>query len=300
VDAAVVEVGVGGTWDATNVIESQVSVVTNVSFDHTDILGPTLEGIALDKAGIVKPGSIAVVGESDPGLVSIIETRAREAGAEAVWVAGRDFTCRANRLAVGGRLVDIDTPGGSYREILVALHGPHQGLNAACALAAAEAFFGRPLDEEVVEDALGAVKVLGRLEVVGRRPLVLIDGAHNVAGMLALAAALAEGFAVEGPKVAVIGMLRGRDPSAMLSAIAPVGIQTLYACAPDSPRAIPAEEVAEAGRALGLDVEVCGTVVEAIRAARPHVPDNGMLFVAGSLYIVADARTLLLDPARQG
>jgi len=299
VDAAVIEVGVGGTWDATNVVDGQVAVITNVSYDHTEILGPTLEGIALDKAGIVKPGAIAVVGETDPGLVSIIETRAREAGAEAVWVAGRDFACRANRLAVGGRLVDIDTPGGSYGEVLVSLNGPHQGVNAAGALAAAEAFFGRPLDEEVVEQALGSVRVPGRLEVIGRQPLILIDGAHNVAGMEALAASLTEGFAVVGPTVAVIGMLRGRDPMAMLSALAPVGISTLYACAPNSPRAIAPDVVAEAGRALGLQVEVAGSVAEAIEAARPHVPDDGLLFVAGSLYVVADARAVLLEAARR-
>jgi dihydrofolate synthase/folylpolyglutamate synthase len=299
VDAAVIEVGVGGTWDATNVVDGQVAVVTNVSYDHTEILGPTLEGIALDKAGIVKPGAIAVVGETDPGLVSIIETRAREAGAESVWVAGRDFACRVNRLAVVGRLVDIDTPGASYGEVLVSLNGPHQGVNAACALAAAEAFFGRPLDEDVVEEALGSVRVPGRLEVIGRQPLVLIDGAHNVAGMEALAAALTEGFAVDGPTVAVIGMLRGRDPMAMLSALAPVGISTLYVCAPNSPRAIAPEVLAEAGHALGLEVVVASTVAEAIEAARPQVPDNGMLFVAGSLYVVADARALLLEAARR-
>ena len=299
VDAAVVEVGVGGTWDATNVVDGQVAVVTNVSYDHTEVLGPTLEGIALDKAGIIKQGAIAVVGETDPTLVSIIETRAKEAGAEAVWVAGRDFACRVNRLAVGGRVVDIDTPGGSYSEVLVSLHGPHQGRNAACALSATEAFFGRPLDDDVVEDALGSVKVPGRLEVVGRQPLVLIDGAHNVAGMEALAAALIEGFSVQGQTVAVIGMLTGRDPMAMLSAIAPIGIATLYACAPNSPRAIAPEVVAEAGRALGLEVETCGSVAEAVGAARPHVSADGMLLVTGSLYVVADARALLLGAARR-
>jgi dihydrofolate synthase/folylpolyglutamate synthase len=299
VDAGVIEVGVGGTWDATNVVDGTVSVVTNISYDHTEILGPTLEGIAEDKAGIVKSGGIAVIGESDPGLASIIETKAREAGAEQVWLAGRDFACRVNRLAVGGRLVDLVTPGASYGEVLVTLNGPHQGVNAACALAASEAFFGRPLDEEVVEEAFGSVKVPGRLEIVGRQPLTLIDGAHNVAGMESLAAAIIEGFAVDGPTVGVIGMLRGRDPSAMLSAIMPVGIRTLFACAPDSPRAVAPEVIAEAGRALGLDVEVASSVGEAIRAARPQVPDDGMLFVAGSLYVVADARTLLLDAARR-
>jgi len=299
VDAAVIEVGVGGTWDATNVVDAKVAVVTNISYDHTEILGPTLEGIAEDKAGIVKPGSIVVVGETDPGLVSIIEAKARESGAAEVWVAGRDFACPVNRLAVGGRLVDMVTPGASYGEVLVALNGPHQGVNAACALAAAEAFFGRPLDEEVVEEALATVRVPGRLEVVGRKPLMLIDGAHNVAGMEALAAALTEGFAVDGPTVAVVGMLRGRDPSAMLSAIAPIGIRTLFACAPNSPRALAPEVIAEAGRALGMDVEVAGSVSDAILAARPQVPDDGMLVVAGSLYVIADARTLLLDAARQ-
>lgn len=299
VDAAVIEVGVGGTWDATNVVDAKVAVVTNISYDHTEILGPTLEGIAEDKAGIVKPGSIVVVGETDPGLVSIIEAKARESGAAEVWVAGRDFACPVNRLAVGGRLVDMVTPGASYGEVLVALNGPHQGVNAACALAAAEAFFGRPLDEEVVEEALATVRVPGRLEVVGRKPLMLIDGAHNVAGMEALAAALTEGFAVDGPTVAVVGMLRGRDPSAMLSAIAPIGIRTLFACAPNSPRALAPEVIAEAGRALGMDVEVAPSVSDAILAARPQVPDDGMLVVAGSLYVIADARTLLLDAARQ-
>jgi dihydrofolate synthase/folylpolyglutamate synthase len=298
VDAAVIEVGVGGTWDATNVIDAKVSVVTNISYDHTEILGPTLEGIAEDKAGIVKAGGIAVIGETDPGLAGIIETKARESGAEAVWLAGRDFSCSANRLAVGGRLVDLVTPGASYGEVLVALNGPHQGVNAACALAAAEAFFGRPLDEEVVEEALATVRVPGRLEVVGRTPLMLVDGAHNVAGMESLAAALTEGFAVDGPKVAVIGMLRGRDPSAMLSALAPVGIRTVVACPPNSPRAIAPEVVAEAGRALGMDVEVAPTVADAVLVARSQVPDDGMLLVAGSLYVVADARTLLLDAAR--
>jgi dihydrofolate synthase/folylpolyglutamate synthase len=299
VDAAVIEVGVGGTWDATNVVDGKVAVVTNISYDHTEILGPTLEGIAEDKAGIVKPGSIAVIGETDPGLVSIIETKARQSGAAEVWVAGRDFACPSNRLAVGGRLVDLVTPGASYGEVLVALNGPHQGVNAACALAAAEAFFGRPLDEEVVEEALATVRVPGRLEVVGRKPLMLVDGAHNVAGMEALAAALTEGFAVDGPTVAVVGMLRGRDPSAMLSALAPIGIRTLVTCAPTSPRALAPEVIAEAGRALGLDVEVAGSVSDAIVAARPLVPDDGMLVVAGSLYVVADARTLLLDAAHR-
>jgi dihydrofolate synthase / folylpolyglutamate synthase len=297
VDAAVVEVGLGGTWDCTNVVDGVVAVLTNISFDHTEVLGPTLEGIARDKAGIVKPGSTVVIGETDPDLVAVIRAVADEAGAGEIWVRGEEFDCTANRLAVGGRLVDLRTPGGSYAELLVPLHGPHQGRNAACALAATEAFFGTPLDEEVVADGFAAVTVPGRLEVVGRQPLCLVDGAHNVAGTEALAEALIEEFGVMGEGVAVVGMLGGRDPSAMLAPLRSAGIETVVACAPVSPRALSAEVVAEAARALGLRVAVAGSVDEAVVLARSLVPDDGLLLVTGSLYVVSDARTLLLSGA---
>ncbi len=293
VDAAVIEVGLGGTWDCTNVVDGRVAVLTNVSYDHTDVLGPTLEGIAADKAGIIKEGSVAIVGETTPGLVDIVTARARDVGADS-WVAGRDFDCTANRLAVGGRLLDLRTPAASYGEILVSLNGPHQGRNAACALAAAEAFFGAPIDEEVVQEAFSQVRVPGRLEVVGRAPLTLVDGAHNVAGMTVLARALTEGFSVAGDTVVVVGMLRGRDPSAMLAALAPAGVGLVVACAPDSHRALGADVVAEAARALGLKVVVAPSVSEAVATARAAVTDDGLLVVAGSLYVVAEARQLLL------
>ena len=127
VDAMVVEVGLGGTWDCTNVVHGDVAVLTNVSFDHTDVLGPTLEGIATDKAGIIEPGSRVVVGEMAPELVDIVTSRAHEVGAASVWVAGRDFGCESNRVAVGGRVVTLWTPGGRYEDVLVPLHGAHQG-----------------------------------------------------------------------------------------------------------------------------------------------------------------------------
>ncbi len=142
VDAMVVEVGLGGTWDCTNVVHGDVAVLTNVSFDHTDVLGPTLEGIARDKAGIIEQGSRVVVGEMAPELVDIVRGRAEEVGASSVWVAGRDFGCETNRVAVGGRVVTLWTPGGRYEDVLVPLHGAHQGVNASVALASVEAFFG--------------------------------------------------------------------------------------------------------------------------------------------------------------
>jgi dihydrofolate synthase/folylpolyglutamate synthase len=297
VDAMVIEVGLGGTWDCTNVVHGDVAVLTNFSYDHTDVLGPTLEGIAEDKAGIIESGSRVVVGRAAAELVALVEAQAERVGAASVWVAGRDFGCEFNDVAVGGRLVTMYTPGGRYPDVLVPLHGAHQGENAACALAAAEAFFGRPLDPEVVEAAFAAVRVPGRLEVLGRHPLLLVDGAHNVAGMAALGASLAEEFSLYGDTVAVVGMLSGRDPSAMLAALAPAGVRTVVACAPDSTRAIPAEDVALAARSLGLTAHVEPDVRAALALARGMVDADGLVVVAGSLYVVADARAEILSEA---
>lgn len=294
VDAAVVEVGVGGTWDATNVVDGEVAVITNIGYDHADILGPTLEGIARDKAGIVKPGSIAVIGEQDPALVTLIREVADEAGAAQVWVRGEEFGCSGNRLAVGGRLVDLWTPAGSYSEVLVPFHGAHQGLNASCAVAAAEAFFGTALDSSIVSQGLGAARMAGRLEVVGRRPLCLVDGAHNVAGIEALAAALGD-FSVEGETVAVVGMLNERDPSAMLAPLAAAGVRTVVACTPASPRAQPAEVVAQAAADAGMVATTSSTVPDAVSRALDMAGGDGLVVIAGSLYLVAEARGYLLD-----
>ena len=294
VDAMVVEVGLGGTWDGTNVVHGDVAVLTNVSFDHTDVLGPTLEGIASDKSGIIEPGSRVVIGAMAPELTDIVTRRAAEVGASSVWVAGREFGCESNRVAVGGRVVTMWTPGGRYADVLVPLHGAHQGVNASVALAAAEAFFGDPLDPDVVQEGFAAVRVPGRLEVLGRRPLLLVDGAHNAAGMAVLADALQEEFAVDGESVAVVGMLSGRDPSAMLAPLARAGVSVVVACQPDSPRAIPVAAVAEAGRALGLSVYEEPAVSDALRVARGMVDADGLVVVAGSLYVVATARADVL------
>ena len=297
VDSMVVEVGLGGTWDCTNVVHGDVAVLTNVSYDHTDVLGPTLEGIAADKAGIIEPGSRVVLGELAPALAEIVIGRAEQVGAASVWLAEREFGVEANRVAVGGRLVDLWTPGGRYVDVLVPLHGAHQGRNAAVALAAAEAFFDEPLSPEVVEEAMASVRVPGRLEVLGRHPLLLVDGAHNAAGMAALGDALLEEFAVEGSAVAVVGMLSGRDPSAMLAPLADAGVRVVVACRPESPRAMPASEVADAARALGLAVHTEPDVRDALRLARSLVEADGLVVVAGSLYVVGAARADALASA---
>jgi dihydrofolate synthase/folylpolyglutamate synthase len=294
VDVAVVEVGLGGQWDCTNVVDGDVAVLTNVSYDHTEVLGPTLEDIAKDKAGIFKEGSHVVIGETDPTLVAQLRRSAERAGASEVWIRDRDFGCTANRLAVGGRLIDVRTPGRAYGELLVPLHGAHQGDNASCAMAAVEAFFGAPLQEDPVEQAFASVRVPGRLEVIGRHPLVVVDGAHNVAGMIMLARSLVEEFTVEGEAQAVVGMLSGRDPTAMLGALLTAGIRSIVACSPRSPRALAAEVVAAAAAALGMDVLVATSPSEAVAMAVGRAGPDDRVVVCGSLYVVADARRLLV------
>ncbi|MDA8274395.1 MAG: Mur ligase family protein [Actinomycetota bacterium] len=290
VDVAVVEVGVGGRWDSTNVADGDVAVITNVSYDHTDVLGPTLEDIASDKSGIVKARSRVVVGETAPALVSLVRDAARSAGAAQLWARGDDFATTANRVAVGGRLVDVRTPGGAYGEVLVPLHGSHQGDNASCALTAVEAFFGAPLDADVVDEAFAAVRVPGRLEVVGRHPLVVLDGAHNVAGMTVLARALVEDVPVLGETVAVVGMLGGRDPVAMLDLLLTAGVRAVVVCTPPSPRALAAPVVAEAATGLGMDVTVVDAPADALREALGRVAADGRVVACGSLYVVAEVR----------
>ncbi len=161
VDVAVLEVGLGGRWDATNVADGAVAVVTNVGLDHAEVIGPTREDIAVEKAGIVKAGSTLVLGEPDPSLYPVFASR----HADAIWARDQDYGLTRNVVALGGRLVDLFTPSGTTPDVFVPLHGPHQGDNAACALAAAEAFFGRRLDARTVTDAFAVVEVPGRFDV---------------------------------------------------------------------------------------------------------------------------------------
>ena len=181
-EAVVAEVGLGGRYDATNVADGDVAVVTNVELDHTQILGPTRASIASEKSGIIKAGSLLVLGEEDPDLAAIFEAEAEKVGPRRIWRRGHEFGCSSDRLAVGGRLVDLWTPLGQFSEVHLQLHGAHQADNAAAAVAAAQALLGTTIDPEVMSQALGSVRFPGRLEVMGRRPLVVLDGAHNPAG----------------------------------------------------------------------------------------------------------------------
>ena len=272
VDVAVIEVGLGGRWDATNVVDPVVAVVTNVSEDHLEVLGPTLEDVALEKAGIIKGGCHLVLGETEPDLAKIFLEAAERVGALAVWQRGigphdGDFACDSNDVAVGGRLIDLRTPGARYEQVFLGLHGAHQGDNAAAALAAAEAFFLTPLDEAVVREALGSVRVPGRLETVAHSPLVLLDGAHNLAGAQALARSISGDFAVDGPVVAVVGLLVGRDTSAFLRALQSAGVTRAVMCLAPSPRAQSVADLLNAAAEVGLLADPAAGVVEACELA---------------------------------
>jgi dihydrofolate synthase/folylpolyglutamate synthase len=292
VDVAVVEVGLGGTWDATNVVDAEVAVVTNVSIDHVEYLGPTREDIAAEKAGIVKPGATLVLGESDPDVVAPFLARAPAQVLE----RGRAFGVRGNELALGGRVVDLFTPAGAYDDIYVPLHGAYQADNAALALTAAEAFVGDGIPPDVVSDAFAGVTSPGRLEVVGRNPLLILDGAHNVAGAQAMRAALREEFA-SGPRTLVVGLLREKEPHEMLQALGVDDATLLVVCRPPSPRALDPALVAKAAVDLGMaedQVEIVESVQEAVAEALVSTPEGGQVVVTGSLYVVGAARSLLM------
>ena len=254
VDSMVVEVGVGGTWDSTNVVHGDVAVITNVSFDHTDVLGPTLEGIAADKAGIVERGSRVVVGEMAPELVEVVAQRAVAAGAASVWVAGRDFGCSANRVAVGGRLLTLWTPGGTTRTSCCRCTAPTRVTTRPwpspprrrSSVSRSPPLWSRRVWPRCASPDASRYSGAGRCSWSTAR--------DNAAGMAALGDALTEEFAVDGVSVAVVGMLSGRDPSAMLAPLASAGVTAVVACEPESPRAMPVTAVSEAGRALGLAV----------------------------------------------
>ncbi len=297
VDVAVVEVGLGGRWDATNVADGQVAAVTNVSLDHAEVIGPALSDIAEEKAGIVKAGSVVVVGETEPELVDAFNRAAFATSAEAVWLRGRDFDCTANHLAHGGRHIELVTPGARFPGLFLPVHGAYQGENAAIALAAAEAFFGAPLDPDVVADALAGVRLPGRLEVISRDPLLILDGAHNPAGAARSTAAIEEAFAGRGGRILVVGMLMGRDPVEMLEAFDAGSARLVVTCPPPSPRAMPAAEVAAAAMALGTDAEEAASVPEAVATALALASPDEMVVVTGSLYVVGAARAALTGSA---
>jgi dihydrofolate synthase / folylpolyglutamate synthase len=288
VDVMVIEVGLLGRWDATNVIDAAVAVVTNIGMDHTEFAGPTLDDIAREKSGIIKPGSATVVGETRPELVSIFEA----AGGAALLAVDDDFELVGNRLAIGGRLLDIRTPTTIYTDVYLPLNGAYQGSNAAVALVAVETFFAAPLAEEVVLEGFAEVTMPGRFEVLGRQPLVIVDGAHNAPGADTCASVFFQDFDPEGRRILVVGTLR--DPDEMLAALRADEFDIVFACTAPSPRGVPAADVADAARRLGCDdVYVFDSVEAACQRAMEYADGDDAILVTGSLYTAGAARPVL-------
>ncbi|MDP8978144.1 MAG: Mur ligase family protein, partial [Actinomycetota bacterium] len=245
VDAAVLEVGMGGRWDATNVARGEVAVVTGVGLDHTDVLGERVEDIAREKAGVVRDGAVVVSAPQPAAVADVLRQAVDRHGASLV-VADRDFAVAGRRLAVGGQALDLRGVTGRVDDVWLPLHGEHQAANAACALAAVEGFLGFAggLSPEVVGAGFAAVRVPGRLEVV-RRPEhapVVLDGAHNPDGARALAASLRAEFAHR-HRVAVLGVLDDKDVDAIVAALSPV-VDHVIVTEPPSDRAAPRDRLA--------------------------------------------------------
>jgi dihydrofolate synthase/folylpolyglutamate synthase len=287
----VFEVGMGGAWDATNLVAGDVAVLCPIALDHPE-LGSTVEQVATEKAGIIKPGKTVVCREQAGEAMRVIEDRAEEYEA-ALLLEGRAFELASRAPAVGGQQVSVRTPNATYDDLFLPLFGEHAARNAAAAVTAVEALFGRELSPDSVRAALASASSPGRLEVVSRQPLLVLDGAHNPAGAAALAAALREAFAWERLLV-VLAISANKDVDGIVRELAPLA-DRVYATRNQSERSSDADRTEAAVAALGVDVRRASSVAEAVEAARADAGEADLILVTGSLYTVADARRALLE-----
>ncbi len=291
VGLGVFEVGMGGTWDATNLIAGDVAVLCPVGLDHPE-LGATVAEVAGEKAGIIKPGRIAVVREQRPEALTVIRDRCFEVGARLL-LEGADWGLRARVPAVGGQALSIRGLHAEYEDLVIPLFGEFAAHSAAAATVATEALLGRELDEESVREALEHATAPGRLEVIARHPLIVLDGAHNPAAAEALAATLPEAFSWDRLHL-VVAAFFNKDLGGILDRIVPLA-DAAYAATTDSPRARPADEIEAELVSRGVATQRFSSVATALAAARTAAGPNDLILVTGSLYTVADARRALLE-----
>lgn len=304
IDVAVVEVGLGGTWDATNLIDAEVAVVLPIDLDHTQFLGDTVDKIAAEKAGIIKPGAAAILAAQPAAAAAELLRRAATVEAT-VAREGLEFGVLDRRVAVGGQVLTLQGLGGVYDEVFLPLYGGHQAQNAACALAAVEAFFGAgadsgPIDLDTVRAAFAAVRSPGRLEAVRSAPTILVDSAHNPHGMTATVAAVSEAFDFR-RLVAVVAVLGDKDVTGLLDLLEPV-VDEIVVSQNSSLRAMPVDDLAaHAVEIFGEDrVTVEGRLDDAIETAVRLAEDTGDgvlsgvgVLVTGSVVTAGEARVLL-------
>src|SRR6478735_1029020 len=302
VDVAVVEVGMGGSWDATNVADADVAVVLPIAVDHAQYLGDSPVAIAEEKAGIIKPGSIAVLAQQAPEVAELLVSRAAEVGAT-VAREGVEFGVVSRVPAVGGQVLSLQGLRGRYDEVFLPLYGAHQAQNAAVALAAVEAFAGEAiLDEELVRAAFAAVTSPARLEIVRRSPTIVLDAAHNPHGAEATAAALEDSFAFS-PLIGVLGVMSDKDYEGLLAEFEPA-LAHVVCTQNSSGRSMPAHELAEVARGIfGQDrVSETPSLADAIDQAAALAEAGGVfgeaigsggVLVTGSVVTVGEARAML-------
>lgn len=294
VDVAIVEVGMGGTWDATNLVQPAVSVVTPIGLDHQNYLGDTIEEIATEKAGIIK-GAAAVISQQSPGAGSVLLERCASVDVVPA-LEGRDFAVVERSVAVGGQQIGVRGIYAHYGELFLPLFGQHQAHNAALAIAAMESFLGAALDDDLLVQALAEVTSPGRLHVVRRGPTVIVDAAHNPHGAAALAEALRESFDFTA-LIGVVGVLADKDVVGFVEVLAP-SLDALVATEPPSPRAASAEVVASAAENVrgDLPVSIQSSVLlaldEALALAERAGPSAGIV-VTGSVVLVGEVLRLL-------
>ena len=311
VDVAVVEVGLGGRWDATNVVTADVSVITPVGMDHTDYLGDTITEIAGEKAGIIKPRedaddpltpneNIVVIAEQDPEAMRVILQQAVDVEA-GVARSGSEFAALESRIAVGGQQVNIQGLGGLYEDIFLPLHGEHQAKNAAVALAAVEAFFGasagHPLDVATVRNGFAQAISPGRLERVRTSPTTFIDAAHNPHGAKALGAALDRDFDFA-RLIGVLSIFGDKDATGILTALEPY-LTEVVITQNSSPRALDAYELAETARDIygeervHVAEDLPGAYAQAVELAEDAEVQSGSgIIITGSVVTAGDARAM--------
>ena len=287
VDVAVVEVGLGGRLDATNVVQADVSVITGIAMDHMSYLGDTQRKIAAEKAAILKDGGTLVTGPMGEEALKSVEERVGATGAD--WHRSGDFEVVAAERDERGWSVTVRGLYATYDDLVLGIHGRHQTTHLATAIAACEAFFGRALDPDAVREAAATVQSPGRLEVASLAPTVVIDGAHNEEGFVGLSQTLDSEFA-EDDWVLVVGVRGNRDVAGLLS---PLRGQVAHVIATeaDDHMAVPAATVAEAAAAaLGSSGEAVVPTAAALDAALQAASDDRGVVVAGSLYVIGEAR----------
>jgi len=293
VQVAVIEVGMLGRWDATNVADGAVAVITNVELDHTEVAGPTRAAIAAEKAGIIKPGAALILGERDPALRPIFE--ARKPGR--ILTTGREMSWRHRRLTPDGAVVDLINRWGLRTDVRIGMLGAHQSDNALLALTAAEAFTGVAIPADAVTAALSAVRVPGRLEIIATNPVVALDGAHNPAAAAALRQGVEENFASLAPRVLLFGALAGRDPAAFLDQAGVRSADLVITTQATSPRAVPADVLAQVARGFGVPVTAVPLPAQALAAAHAAAGPRGLVIATGSLSLVGPLRAAAIGTA---